>query len=33
MAGPVDQPDTQPELGSHDYCERDTIHGSEREDD
>jgi hypothetical protein len=33
MAGPAHQPDTQPELGGHDYCERDPIHSSEWEDD
>jgi hypothetical protein len=33
MAGAAHEPDTQPELGGHDYCERDPIDGSEREDD
>jgi hypothetical protein len=33
MAGAAHQPDTQPELAGHDYCEHDPIHGSEREYD
>jgi hypothetical protein len=31
-AGPADQPDAQPDLGGDDYCQRDPIQGSERED-